>query len=68
MMNFGFGLSGILSPYVFGAIVDLSGSWTLPFLGSIMLLPIGAGLSFLMHADQPFLEPDTVTDAVPRSV
>jgi MFS family permease len=67
MMNFGFGLSGILSPYVFGAIVDWSGSWTLPFLGSIMLLPIGAGLSFLMHADKPFLEPDAVTDAVPRS-
>ncbi len=58
MMNFGFGLSGILSPYVFGAIVDRSGSWTLPFFGSIMLLPIGACVSLLMHAEVPFVEPD----------
>jgi MFS family permease len=57
MMNFGFGLAGILSPYLFGAVVDRTGSWTLPFLGSILLLPIGAGLAFLMHADQPFVEP-----------
>jgi hypothetical protein len=32
-----------------------------------MLLPIGAGLSFFMHADRPFLKPRAVTDAVPRS-
>jgi sugar phosphate permease len=56
MMNFGFGLAGIVSPYVFGAVVDWTGSWTLPFLGSIMLLPVGAGLTFLMRADHPFIE------------
>jgi MFS family permease len=57
MMNFGFGLAGILSPYVFGAVVDWTGSWTLPFLGSITLMPIGAALAFLMRANQPFVEP-----------
>ncbi len=68
MMNFGFGIAGILSPLVFGAIVDWTGSWTLPFLGSIALLPIGAGLAFLMRADQPFVEPVAdLADAVPRS-
>jgi nitrate/nitrite transporter NarK len=56
MMNFGFGLAGIVSPYVFGAVVDWTGSWTRPFLGSIMLLPVGAGLTFLMRADHPFIE------------
>jgi MFS family permease len=68
MMNFGFGVAGILSPYVFGAVVDRTGSWTLPFLGSILLLPIGAGLAFLMRADRPFVEPaGHAAAAVPRS-
>ncbi|HVJ52608.1 MAG TPA: MFS transporter [Aliidongia sp.] len=57
MMNFGFGMAGIISPWAFGAIVDWTGSWTLPFIGSIMLLPIGAALAFLMRADRPFVEP-----------
>jgi MFS family permease len=64
MMNFGFGIAGIVSPFAFGAIVDLTGSWTLPFLGSITLLPIGAGLAFLMRADRPFIEPAAILPAV----
>jgi MFS family permease len=68
MMNFGFGLSGIISPYIFGAMVDWTGSWTLPFLGSIVLLPVGAGLAFLMHANRPFIEPSArLPAALPRS-
>jgi sugar phosphate permease len=57
MMNFGFGVAGIISPYIFGAVVDRTSSWTLPFLGSIMLLPIGAGFAFAMRANRPFIEP-----------
>jgi MFS family permease len=54
IMNFGFGLAGILSPLVFGAVLDLTGSWTAPFLASIALLLVGAGLSFFMRPDRPF--------------
>jgi MFS family permease len=54
MMNFGFGLAGIISPFVFGYLIDLTGSWTLPFAGSICLLLLGAGLAFRMHPDRPF--------------
>ncbi len=54
MMNFGFGLAGIISPFVFGYLIDRTGSWTLPFAGSTFLLLLGAGLSFLMHPDRPF--------------
>ena len=54
MMNFGFGLAGILSPLVFGAVLDLTGSWTAPFCASIALLLVGAGLSFFMRPDRPF--------------
>jgi MFS family permease len=56
MMNFGFGVAGIISPVVFGGLLDLTGSWTIPFYGSIGLLLLGAGLSFLMRPDRPFLE------------
>src|SRR5580700_1931148 len=54
MMNFGFGVAGIISPFVFGYLIDRTGSWTLPFAGSIGLLLLGAFLSFWMHPDRPF--------------
>jgi MFS family permease len=54
MMNFGFGLAGIISPFVFGYLIDRTGSWTLPFAGSICLLLLGAGLAFRMRPDRPF--------------
>ena len=56
MMNFGFGVAGIISPLVFGFLIDRTGSWTLPFAGSICLLLLGAGLAFRMHPDRPFEE------------
>jgi MFS family permease len=55
MMNFGFGIAGILSPVVFGGLLDLTGSWAIPFYGSIGLLLLGAGLSFFMRPDRPFI-------------
>lgn len=56
MMNFGFGLAGIVSPLVFGMLLDATGSWTAPFLASIGLLLLGAVLSFFMRPDRPFVE------------
>jgi hypothetical protein len=51
----GFGVAGIISPLVFGYLIDRSASWTLPFAGSIGLLLLGAGLAFRMHPDRPFV-------------
>jgi hypothetical protein len=34
----------------------LTGSWTIPFYGSIGLLLLGAGLAFFMRPDRPFAE------------
>ena len=54
MMNFGFGLAGILWPLLFGFAVDATGSWSIPFCASLLLLLVGAGLAFRMRPDQPF--------------
>ena len=55
LMNFGFGLAGIVSPVVFGALLDLTGDWTTPFYCSIVLLMLGAALSFWMRPERPFV-------------
>ncbi len=56
MMNFGFGFAGIVSPIFFGTMIDLTGSWTVPFAASIALLLLGAVLSAYMRPDKPFVE------------
>ena len=57
IMNFGFGMAGIISPFVFGYTIDLTGSWTLPFLGSMGLLLIGSVLALRLRPDQQLLDP-----------
>jgi MFS family permease len=57
MMNFGFGVAGLISPSTFGYLVDLTGSWVLPFLCSIALLLAGAVLVERIRPDRPFGEP-----------
>ena len=56
MMNFGFGVAGLVSPSSFGYLVDLTGSWVVPFIGSIVLLLVGAVLACRLRPDVPFAE------------
>jgi MFS family permease len=51
IMNTGSAIAAIISPTVFGYVVDLTGSWELPFAGSIGLLLVGAILTFWMRPD-----------------
>jgi MFS family permease len=53
MMNTGSALAAIVSPVVFGYIIDKTGQWTWPFVGSMALLLFGAALTFAMHPDRP---------------
>ncbi len=41
-MNTGQGVAGMISPIAFGAIVDATGSWTIPFFFSTAVLVVGA--------------------------
>ena len=49
---------GIISPLVFGRLLDWTGSWTIPLYGSMGLLLLGAVLSFFMRPDRPFVKTD----------
>jgi sugar phosphate permease len=52
LMNTGSALAAILSPLVFGYVIDKTGNWELPFVGSIGLLFIGSILAFWMKPDR----------------
>jgi nitrate/nitrite transporter NarK len=60
-MNFGFGMAGIISPVVFGTLIDMTGRWDLPFIGSLIFLPLGAVLAFTMKPGKRFVanQPET---------
>jgi MFS family permease len=45
LMNTGFGIAGILSPAIFGLLVDQTGSWVVPFAVSAGLLMLGGIVS-----------------------
>jgi MFS family permease len=52
LMNTGSALAAILSPLVFGFVIDKTGNWQLPFLGSIVLLFLGSIMAFWMKPDE----------------
>lgn len=53
LMNAAGAVAGILSPVVFGRILDLTGKWTMPFAVSIALLLFGVAMTFWMRPDDP---------------
>ena len=61
LMNTGSALAAILSPLVFGYVIDKTGNWELPFLGNIVLLLLGAVLAFWM-------KPEEALDPAPLAV
>jgi len=56
-MNFGFGLAGIISPVVFGLVIDATGRWDLPFIGSLGFLLAGALLASRVKPSRRFVAP-----------
>jgi MFS family permease len=54
LMNIGSPLAAIVSPAVFGYVIDKTGNWTLPFLGSISILLVGSIVAFWMRPEKGF--------------
>lgn len=51
----GVGLAGIISPVVFGWLIDLTGNWNVPFATGIGILLLGASAVPLLRPDVPLL-------------
>ena len=54
LMNMGSALAAIVSPLVFGYVIDKTNNWELPFLGSIGLLLVGSLAAFWMKPGEKF--------------
>ncbi|NDU91622.1 MAG: MFS transporter, partial [Ferrovum sp.] len=54
MMNTGSALAAIISPVASGFLIDMTGSWEVPFIGSMILMGVGVLLSFRMKPERKF--------------
>lgn len=57
LMNAGSAIAGIISPIIFGFIIDRTGNWTLPFAGSACLLLLGATATMWIKPQHKLAEP-----------
>jgi MFS family permease len=55
IMSTAAGLAAAISPWAFGKIADVTGSYRVPFILSIALMGAGIAVSFLMRPDRPLL-------------
>jgi sugar phosphate permease len=56
MMNTGFGIAGMISPVVFGMIIQRTGRYDLPFMVSAGLLLVGAGAAVLIDPNRTIFD------------
>ena len=54
IMNTGSALAAIISPVIAGYIIDVTGNWNLIFVGSVVLMLIGAVCAFAMKPEEKF--------------
>jgi ACS family glucarate transporter-like MFS transporter len=54
IMNTGSAAAAIISPVVGGFLIDLTGNYQLPFVGSMLLMGIGVLLAYRMRPDAKF--------------
>jgi len=66
LMNMAGAVAGIISPLVFGWILDRTGSWTAPFAVSLGLLLFGAVMTIWFRPDRP-LDPVPLSSLQPRA-
>src|SRR5258708_30701591 len=68
LMNSGTAFGAIISPLVFGLVIDKTGNWELPFIGSIVLLFVGAILAFWMKPDEALTGAELLDFGAPENV
>ena len=60
LMNTGTAIAAIISPLVFGAVIDATGQWSLPYAGTLVLMGAGCIAAFWMHPEQRFADEPAV--------
>ena len=65
-MNTGFGIGGVVSPIVFGALIDASG-WQLPFALSCVLLAAAAVVAWIMKPKRLTMTDGTLEIGTPEA-
>jgi len=65
-VNAGAAIAGIISPVIFGVIIDRTGNWTLPFAGSACVLLVGALATFLIKPQRKMELADEAPAAATR--
>jgi len=71
LMNIGSSSAAIISPVVAGFLIDKTGNWDYPFVGSMILLACGIVLAFRMKPSNHFVSAVPVAEVetpVPQSV
>ena len=53
----GVAIAGIISPVVFGWLIDLTGNWNVPFATGVVILVIGAAVVGVLRPDVPLVIP-----------
>jgi nitrate/nitrite transporter NarK len=54
MMNTGSAFAAIVCPVLSGFVIDQTGNWEIPFIGSIVLMLLGALMASRMHPQKKF--------------
>ncbi|MBS0447336.1 MAG: MFS transporter [Proteobacteria bacterium] len=54
MMNTGSAFAAIVSPVIGGLVIDRTGNWEMPFVGSMILMGLGVVLAFRMQPESRF--------------
>jgi MFS transporter, ACS family, glucarate transporter len=66
IMNTGSAMAAIISPVAGGFLIDLTGNYQLPFVGSMVLMGIGVLLAYRMRPDARFEAAADATNEVTR--
>ena len=53
----GVAIAGIVSPIVFGWLIDLTGNWNIPFATGVVILLVGAAVVGVLRPDLPLVIP-----------
>jgi MFS family permease len=68
MMNTGSALAAIISPVIGGLLIDKTGNWEVPFVGSMILMGVGVVLAFRMQPESKFAGATTAEPLAPPIV